>query len=74
MAKDRFSIPLKCPSCGAFGTAHAEEEDGWRYLRGNTATTITELPEGFKIIPQRSGMASVDIFCEKCHVSAITRR
>lgn len=74
MSKDRFSIPLKCPSCGASGTAQAEEADGYRYMRGHTGTTITELPGGFKIVPQRSSMASVDIYCDKCDVSAITRR
>lgn len=71
MATDRFDIPLKCPKCGKTAAAHAEEEDGWAYVKGNSATTITSLPKGFKIMKQKSKMASVDIFCVDCDVSAI---
>lgn len=71
MAKGRFKIPLECPSCGRAGTTIAEEEEGWAYLKDNTATVIIDLAEGFKIVRQKSKMASVDLFCVDCEVSAI---
>jgi hypothetical protein len=71
MATDRFDISLKCPKCGRVGIARAEEEDGWAYVKGNTATTITDLPDGFRIVRQQSRVASVDIFCGDCNVSAV---
>jgi len=71
MSKDRFNIPLECPNCGKTATARAEEEDGWAYLKGNRSTSITTLPPGFKIVDQKSRMASVDLFCIDCDVSAI---
>ena len=70
-SRDRFSIKLECPSCGRAGVAQASEADGIVYLKGDRATTITHLPEGFRIVDQASKMASVDIFCEMCNVSAV---
>ena len=71
MSKDRFKIDLKCPSCARSGVASAEEEDGWSYVKGNKDTYIFDLPNGFKIVDKPSRMASVDIFCAQCDVSAI---
>ena len=71
MAKDKFNIPLDCPSCGKTGTATAEEEDGWAYIKGNKRTSITHLPDGFRIVHRKSRMASVDLYCVDCNVSAV---
>lgn len=40
-------------------------------IRGDTETEITFLPAGFKIIEQKSRMASVDLFCIDCDTSAV---
>ena len=53
MSKDRFKIRLKCPNCGKDGVASAEENDGWKYLKGNQSTTIIDLPDGFTIVRQQ---------------------
>ncbi|QGA56872.1 hypothetical protein [Brucella sp. 2280] len=71
MAKDRFKIKLKCPDCGKEGLASAWEEDGWAYVKGDRDTTISDLPDGFKIVSQKSRMASVDLFCSDCNISAV---
>jgi hypothetical protein len=68
---DKFDIKLLCPICGHEGVARASEADGIAYLKGDKATSIDHLPEGFKIVFQRNKMASVDIFCAKCDISAI---
>lgn len=71
MAKDKFKIKLACPKCGAVGIAEAVEEDGWAYMRGNHDTEIKHLPDGFRIVDQQSRMASVNIYCSACDVSAV---
>ena len=70
MAKDRFKIPLKCDTCGRQAIALAEEQDGPAYLK-DSSTRITSLPDGFKVVDQPSRMASVDIFCTECDMSAV---
>ena len=70
-SRDKFDIKLSCPSCGRAGVAKASEADGIVYLKGDRDTSITDLPDGFKIVPQPSRMVSVDIFCDTCNVSAI---
>jgi hypothetical protein len=70
-SRDKFVINLHCPSCGKDGIAQANEADGIVYLKGDRATSISDLPDGFKIVQQPSKMGSVDIFCQKCDISAI---
>jgi hypothetical protein len=63
-SRDKFVINLHC-------IAQANEADGIVYLKGDRATSISDLPDGFKIVQQPSKMGSVDIFCQKCDISAI---
>jgi len=71
MAKDRFKIPLTCPKCGKTAIADAWENDGWAYMRGKRDTHIENVPEGFKVVKRKSRMATVDLFCTECDISAI---
>jgi hypothetical protein len=71
-ARDRFKAYLQCPACGRTGVADLSEFDGYTYRPGDP-TTVDHLPKGFKIVNQKSGLASVDLFCERCDVSAITK-
>ena len=34
---------------------------------------VDHLPKGFKVMNQKSCVADIDLFCEKCGVSAITK-
>jgi hypothetical protein len=72
-ARDRFTANLRCPKCGRTGIAKLSELDGYSYARGDQSTKVDLLPEGFKIVDRKSGLASVDLFCVKCDVSAITK-
>jgi hypothetical protein len=72
-ARDRFKAYLKCSKCGKTGVAALSELDGYSYRPGQTTTMVDHLPRGFKIVNQPSDLASVDLFCEKCDVSAITK-
>lgn len=72
-ARDRFSVPLKCPTCGLEGTARLSQEDGWSFIKGNRSTQVDEMPEGFKAVSGNSSYASdLDIVCAKHGVSAIS--
>ncbi|GIQ78439.1 hypothetical protein BraRD5C2_68900 [Bradyrhizobium sp. RD5-C2] len=70
--RDSFKAYLRCPTCGRTGIADLSELDGYSYRPGET-TMVEHLPRGFKIINRPSGLASIDLFCEKCDVSAITK-
>lgn len=73
-ARDRFRAQLKCPKCGREGEVHFSELDGYSYAFGNKDTSVESLPEGFKVVNQRTGIASVDIYCATCDVSALVTR
>jgi len=72
-ARDKFVANLKCPSCGRTGVAKLSELDGYSYAFGDKSTTVEFLPEGFKIVDQKSSLASIDLYCDQCDVSAIPR-
>ncbi|PHZ84765.1 hypothetical protein [Paremcibacter congregatus] len=72
MAKDRFKLKLKCPSCGLAGMADAEEEEGWAYLKGKTARRITHKPDGFKDVEDNKKPGGIDIVCTQCGESALS--
>ncbi len=60
-----------CPRCGKSGDAHLSDYAGHRVL-DDYGTTVDELPEGFKVVKQKSKIGSVDIFCVKCEMSALS--
>jgi predicted RNA-binding Zn-ribbon protein involved in translation (DUF1610 family) len=67
MAKDRFTIPLLCPKCGKTGEAHCEQEDGWAFVKGNTATTVTQVNPGFSRVKKQSHWGNdVNFLCDEC--------
>ncbi len=73
-ARDRFSVPLKCPKCGLEGTARLSQEDGWSFMRGNRATAVDEMPHGFKAVVGSCSYANdLDIVCGQHGVSAVGR-
>lgn len=66
-ARDHFKAYLKCPRCGLAGVANLAELD-----EPGRTTMVEQLPRGFKVVNQPSNLASIDLFCERCDVSAIT--
>jgi acetone carboxylase gamma subunit len=67
VARDRFVIPLKCPACGKSGEAHCWQEDGWIFMRGDTATRVTEVTPGFSRVKQKSYWGNdVNFVCDEC--------
>jgi hypothetical protein len=68
-ARDRFSVNLSCPSCGATGTADLSEADGHAYLRGETSTALDRLdgPFDYEDHPQKYVFK-----CRACGVRAKT--
>ncbi len=67
MAKDRFTIPLKCPVCGKEGEARCSQEDGWAFSRGATETTVNSSTSGFTFVDKPSFWGSdVNFICDNC--------
>jgi predicted RNA-binding Zn-ribbon protein involved in translation (DUF1610 family) len=67
MAKDRFTISLKCPKCGRAGEANWEQEDGWAFVKGNTATTVKSVTAGFSRVKKESFWGDdVNFVCDAC--------
>ena len=73
MAKDRFTITLKCPNCGKTGKASCWQEDGWAFVKGNMATTVTNVTSGFSRVNQPSYWGDdINFVCDVCgELSAI---
>ncbi|SED14137.1 hypothetical protein SAMN05444164_3832 [Bradyrhizobium erythrophlei] len=66
-ARGHFKAYLKCPRCGLSGVANLAELD-----EPCQTTMVEQLPRGFKVVNQPTNLASIDLFCERCDVSAIT--
>ncbi|MCG7984641.1 hypothetical protein [Candidatus Thiodiazotropha endoloripes] len=67
MAKDKFSIPLKYPSCVKVGEAHCWQEDGWAYVKGDRSTQVTEVTTGFKRVQKPSNWGEdINFICDDC--------
>lgn len=76
MAKrDRFKAELRCPECGREGVAHLSEEDGYNYMRGNKATSVDGLTDGFKQVEAPSWIREdLDFQCVDHAVSAMVKQ
>jgi hypothetical protein len=70
--RDHFKAYLKCPRCGLTGVANLAGLDG-NSDEPDKPTMLEQLPRGFKVVNQPSSLASFDLFCERCDVSAITK-
>jgi hypothetical protein len=67
---NRFRGYLRCPCCGRAAVAGLSKITG----RGPDDPTVVDyLPEGFKVVSQQSCVGSIDLVCEECEVSAITK-
>lgn len=74
MPKDKFTIPLKCPSCGKEGDAKCWQEDGWAYLKGDRSTQVTELSPGFTRVKEPSFWGEdINFLCDDCKELSATR-
>jgi len=69
-ARDVFNVPLKCPNCGKSGTARFSEADGYAYLNGDRETSVSHLPEGFKVVNEQGPYGSVRVHCADCDLAA----
>lgn len=49
-ARDRYTLTLKCPKCGASGVAEVSEDDH-PYMR-DPGFQVDELPEGFAMVKE----------------------
>jgi hypothetical protein len=67
---NRFRGYLKCPSCGLAAVAGLSKISG----QGPDDPTIVDyLPKGFKVVSKQSCIGNIDLLCESCDVSAITK-
>jgi hypothetical protein len=64
--KDRFRLHLCCIDCGTEGTADAEEEDGWSFVRGHQSTKVTNVSESFTFTGGASGQTRPTFKCNAC--------
>ena len=65
MARDRYSLLLKCPGCGRSGQAHVSENDGWSFMRGDREREVDSVPEGFTVVDHgRNRGDEIIIHCE----------
>lgn len=67
MAKDEFTIPLKCPKCEKSGEAKCWQQDGWAFVRGDRSTRVIGATAGFSRVKERSYWGDdVNFICDKC--------
>lgn len=66
MATDRYKATLSCATCKTEGVAHLEQEDGWAFVKGNTATTVDSVSPGFKAVRDPSRPTHSAIHCVTC--------
>jgi DNA-directed RNA polymerase subunit M/transcription elongation factor TFIIS len=66
-AKDRYSIELKCPSCGIAGEANLSEND---YRNTPPETHVVSLSTGFSVRREGGTLSTTEILCSKCGVVA----
>jgi hypothetical protein len=66
MARERFSVPVKCGRCGQQGTIVWEENAGDALSRG-PQTTLVSISSGFYERVARSHRGSVEIVCQRCN-------
>ena len=66
MARERFSVPVKCGRCGQQGTIIWEENTGDALTRG-PQTSLVAVSSGFYERIARNHRGSVEIVCERCN-------
>jgi hypothetical protein len=59
---------------GRDGRARLSESDGWSYAKGDKTTQDDALPKGFHSVAKPSWYGTVDIYCDTCNVSALTKQ
>jgi hypothetical protein len=66
MAREKFSVPVKCGRCGQQGTIVWEENAGDSLCRG-PQTTLVAVPAGFYERVARNHRGTVEIVCGRCN-------
>jgi len=72
MATDRFKTNLSCATCQKEGVAELSQEDGWAFVKGNTATAVESVPPGFKEVRDARRPSHSEIKCETCGATVWT--
>jgi RecJ-like exonuclease len=65
-ARDRWTIELKCPQCGAGGTARVSEDD-YMFMR-SPGFRVDSVPDGFEVTKETEYQDQTDIGCAKCKI------
>ena len=68
MAREQFSVPVKCGRCGQQGMIVWEENAGDSLARG-PETMLVSLSGGFYERVARNHRGSVEIACQKCNTA-----
>ncbi len=68
MSRDNFRRQFRCPNCESSGRADLSQEDGWSFVKGNTATEVEYLSPGFETLPNRAHEFGFEIHCSACKV------
>ena len=50
MARDRHTLSIHCPDCGAKGKAQVEDNDGWSFTNGGNERRVSSVTDGFTIV------------------------
>ena len=66
MAREQFSVPIKCGRCGQQGKIIWEENAGDALARG-PQTALVSLSSGFYERVARNHRGSAEIVCQKCN-------
>jgi hypothetical protein len=69
-ARDNFSMDYRCQECGAAGTIHFSQADGWAWLKGDQSTTVESIPAEFEAVPNKGVENGHDIVCRMCSTQA----
>jgi hypothetical protein len=66
-SKDRFTIPLNCPSCNRSGEADCSQEDGYTWMNGHQSTYVENVTPGFSRVEEPSYWGKdINFVCDDC--------
>ena len=72
-ARFEFTLDRACKKCGRTGAASLSQADGLSYARGDRATRVEYLSDGFKVVAQPSYFAEIAFFCATDNQVAVAR-
>jgi hypothetical protein len=71
-ASKRFSLALKCPSCGQSGSAFWEERDA-RFWKNDAKRKLVRLSDGFRRVDSPDAANGQQIACHRCKAAVPTQ-